>query len=83
MKLMEYFGIQVDPDWGRRKLRPSRECSDESISDHFSKLPFDARDQMALWHLLNRPWLGRLWIRQEIYLANPQAIMLCGVREIL
>jgi hypothetical protein len=32
----------------------------------------------AFYSLLHRPWFDRLWIRQEIALANSEAVMVCG-----
>jgi hypothetical protein len=38
---------------------------------------------MSLRHLLSRHWFERLWIRQEIFLANPKAIVQCGSQQML
>lgn len=41
------------------------------------------RDRLlALFHLLHREWFERLWIRQEIGLGGPRAILLCGQNSI-
>ena len=33
--------------------------------------------------LLKRPWFERLWVRQEIRLAKPTAILVCGSTDLL
>ncbi|KAL6705945.1 hypothetical protein ACN47E_006224 [Coniothyrium glycines] len=35
----------------------------------------------AIANLLHRPWFGRLWVLQEIQLANHEAIAQCGATE--
>lgn len=36
----------------------------------------------ALLHLFLRPWFSRLWIRQEIQLASPAAVITCGHSQV-
>lgn len=55
-----------EPDWYMRKTR----------------LPFTDLQWGSLDHLLERDWFGRLWIWQEIKLANHRAIIQCGMNEV-
>ncbi|KAK1753786.1 heterokaryon incompatibility protein-domain-containing protein [Echria macrotheca] len=41
-------------------------------------LPYSQLVWESLYHLLNRKWFRRLWIVQEIALANSQAVFQCG-----
>ncbi|SPO04617.1 related to heterokaryon incompatibility protein [Cephalotrichum gorgonifer] len=41
-------------------------------------LPFDDRAWVAIHNLVKRSWFDRLWVIQEIHLANPTAILQCG-----
>ncbi|RDW74779.1 hypothetical protein BP6252_05921 [Coleophoma cylindrospora] len=47
-----------------------------------SKLPVDMRTIRALAKLLSRPWFERLWVWQEIHLAKPNAILICGTNTV-
>ncbi|KAF7516978.1 hypothetical protein G7054_g13950 [Neopestalotiopsis clavispora] len=46
-------------------------------------IPFQTPELNAIHHLLSRPWFERLWIRQEILLANRDAMIKCGMHQIL
>ncbi|KAF3004605.1 hypothetical protein E8E14_007502 [Neopestalotiopsis sp. 37M] len=46
-------------------------------------IPLQTPEQNAIYHLLSRPWFNRLWIRQEILLANRDAVIMCGTHQIL
>ena len=40
--------------------------------------PFDDIFYTAILSLLRRPWFGRLWVFQEVFLAGNRAEILCG-----
>ncbi|KAF2125653.1 hypothetical protein P153DRAFT_299422 [Dothidotthia symphoricarpi CBS 119687] len=44
---------------------------------------YDTDTWQALYDLLSRSWFTRLWIMQEIHLANHHAIVKCGTEETL
>ncbi|GAB7362895.1 hypothetical protein MBLNU230_g3197t1 [Neophaeotheca triangularis] len=46
--------------------------------DKHVPLPYHLRTYQALADFLRRPWFHRLWIWQEVRLANPTAIIACG-----
>ncbi|KAI1738100.1 HET-domain-containing protein [Xylaria scruposa] len=81
MKWMHHIGSQVTLD-ETQQLIPSEDCLDPDISDQHVKLPFTERDLRSVYHLICRPWFDRLWIRQEIYLANSEAVVKCGPQEV-
>ncbi|KAI0871948.1 HET-domain-containing protein [Hypoxylon argillaceum] len=81
MGLMHYLGSQVTLDEAQ-ELIPSENCSDTSIADIYAELPFTERDLRSVYHLICRSWFDRLWIRQEIFLANAEAIIKCGPSEV-
>lgn len=45
-------------------------------------LPYDEKTWQALIALYGREWFSRLWVTQEILLANRNAVMLCGFDEL-
>ncbi|KAI0849148.1 HET-domain-containing protein [Daldinia vernicosa] len=81
MNLMSYIGSQVDVNWEPVNMWPAKYCADPMISDKARTLPVVERDMCAIYHILHRNWFERLWIRQEIMLANSHAILQCGTTE--
>jgi hypothetical protein len=45
-------------------------------------LPYDEDTWQSIYELLIRPWFDRVWIVQEIQLANPKAIIQCGTEQV-
>ncbi|KAI1405885.1 heterokaryon incompatibility protein-domain-containing protein [Hypoxylon fuscum] len=79
MNIMRYLGSQIMVDWVDYAVLPSQGAPASTIADLDSVLPCDSVDLCALSHLFNRDWFDRLWIRQEIFLADQEAaIVLCG-----
>lgn len=84
MERLEYIGSQVDVDWGgMHRITPAAKLEhvDRSIADPNSDLPMDAEQSAAVVSLLNRGWFDRLWIRQEILVAEDKAFVCCGPRR--
>ncbi|KAI1660347.1 HET-domain-containing protein [Daldinia decipiens] len=82
MYLMDYLGSQVEVDFVKIEMRPAAGCTDPNISNHYIVLPFQDRDVYSIYHLMCRQWFDRLWIRQEIYLAGPEAVIMCGLYQV-
>lgn len=74
MKLIENVGNAFDVEWYYKKLTVIN-GEDPKVQE---LLTFDHRDLAGYYHLINRPWFERLWIRQEVTLANEDAIVSCG-----
>ncbi|KAI0189605.1 heterokaryon incompatibility protein-domain-containing protein [Xylaria flabelliformis] len=74
LSCLELMGSQVDYEYDLKPVPGA----DESISDLSVPIPLEALDTSCLYHLFCRPWFDRLWVRQEIILANKDAIVLCG-----
>lgn len=84
MERLEHIGSQVEVDWGgMHRIMPAAgvENVDRSIADPNSDLPIDAEQSAAVVSLLNRDWFDRLWIRQEILVAEEKAVVCCGPHE--
>ncbi|KAI0135830.1 HET-domain-containing protein [Daldinia grandis] len=81
MNIMSYIGSQVDVNWEPVNMWPAKYCTDSTISDKSCILPVATRDMCAIYHILHRHWYERLWIRQEILLANSHAILKCGTAQ--
>ncbi|KAK0713154.1 heterokaryon incompatibility protein-domain-containing protein [Lasiosphaeria miniovina] len=86
LALLDYLGSKIEVDWGRETMRLSpAEPPGEPIdlethwADINETLPYKSKELHAICSLLFRPWFERLWIRQEIALAKPEAaIFMCG-----
>jgi Heterokaryon incompatibility protein (HET) len=78
MKLMQEIGSQVEVDFGLFSMTPAEGASDTSWTDRKLPLALDEEDLCSICHLFCRPWFERLWVRQEIFLANSAAVVACG-----
>lgn len=74
MKMVESVGNAFDVEWYYKKLTVIN-GQDPKVQE---LLTFDHRDLAGYYHLISRPWFERLWIRQEVTLANSDAIVSCG-----
>ncbi|KAF2625419.1 HET-domain-containing protein [Macroventuria anomochaeta] len=77
MELLNIWGSQVDFDIGLETLQPSAgsarlpaEACDERMADAGIPLECRGKDSLAVSSLFGRDWFDRLWIRQEIGLAD-------------
>lgn len=83
MERLEYIGSQVDVDWGgMHRISPANaEGVDRDIASPTGKLPLNTEESIAIADLLWRGWFDRLWIRQEIFVAEDKAIVCCGPKQ--
>ncbi|KAJ4388243.1 hypothetical protein N0V93_008850 [Gnomoniopsis smithogilvyi] len=84
MKCLEDIGSQIDVFWGGlHRISPASDFEevDLSIADPNSDLPWNETQSHAVAKLLHRSWFDRLWIRQEIFVAEEQAIVCCGPHQ--
>lgn len=68
---------RVTVDWIRAEMLPTSE-NNADWADRNSPLRFDEVTSRAIEVLLQRSWFERLWVQQEIRLANQSAIVTCG-----
>lgn len=77
MTAIKYFGQQVE------------QTIDSSLGDAPGakeprwwwagyRLPYDQRTWSSLLHLFHRVWFSRVWVLQEVSLANQRTIVQCG-----
>jgi len=78
MALMQDIGAQVYVDFDTCVMEPTTDARDPTLANENVQLPLEERDLCSLYHLFCRPWFERLWVRQEIFLANELAIVVCG-----
>lgn len=81
LSTLGYLGCQLEyTKNGFRACSPSAAHPDWYLSH--TKLPYDNDTWQSILDLVNRPWFERLWVTQEVQLANPRATMHCGYDQI-
>jgi hypothetical protein len=83
MKLLASLDANIEVDWEYRTMRPSSLSNEFHWGDQSKMLPYNQREFAALAALLNRSWYERLWILQEMLLANARAVIMCGFTTML
>ena len=78
VKTLEHMGSQIEVDWDTFETKPASTESEPHWSDRDKELPCGEVELRAIQGLLGRRWFERLWIQQEILLANRHAICMCG-----
>ncbi|KAF1929968.1 uncharacterized protein M421DRAFT_59119, partial [Didymella exigua CBS 183.55] len=79
MGLISKISRVVKVDFGSGLVEPSTEGEAEpGWVDMHTLLDIEHEHLLALFHLLNREWFERLWIRQEIGLGGDWVSLLCG-----
>lgn len=74
---MQYLGEQIEiSQCYTVHSTPDAEEKDWYCKDF--RLPYSTVQWEALTSLMERPWFSRLWVLQEITLANANAIVQCG-----
>jgi hypothetical protein len=81
---MNLISSQIEYDWltGQMVLTSDR-MQERHWADATIELPFTSRESLAIAAVLKRPWFQRLWIWQEIWLANSKAVLVCGRQSVL
>lgn len=81
MRTLEYLGQQIEYTKSNFWMpAPFRKEKDWWLPEH--RIEYSTEIWDAIVQLVQRPWFGRLWILQEIQLANQEAIIQCGDVEI-
>lgn len=81
MDFMRDIGSQVNVSFRGAELSPASGAADPALGDMQVPLlgPHDGDVAECLLALLGRTWFSRLWVLQEILLADPaRAVVLCG-----
>jgi hypothetical protein len=78
---LEFIGKQIEAtknDW----VYQSPGCTERQWFHARYVLPYTEKVWHATQTLLESPWFQRIWIVQEIQLANERCMMICGDKEI-
>jgi hypothetical protein len=81
MDCLNYIASNVKVEFETNSMRPA--TNDIHWGDMGVAPAVDEVDVVAVFHLIQRPWFGRLWIWQEALLASGETEVMCGSRSIL
>src|SRR5665213_392572 len=78
MKILRNLGSHYESSTGCALLQPgSTESRDELVAS--LRMPvLEDMEWQALFDLYSRSWFSRIWIMQEVALANHRAVVQCG-----
>lgn len=79
LSTLEELGSNVEVDWRLFTMEPASKRCESHWSDLKKALPYGRKELVAINDLFHRPWFERLWVWQEIKLANKHAILTCGL----
>jgi hypothetical protein len=82
LSTMEFVGKQLEISKSNTRAR-SPYAEEPEWFRAACKLPYDDDTWRAWFELAKRPWFERLWIWQEIQLANSRSLVQCGHESIL
>jgi hypothetical protein len=77
LETLQNLGAEVEVTTSRKRYR-SPGTREPLYFWSSSVLPYSGRTWKAVYDLITRSWFSRLWIVQEIQLANSQAVVQCG-----
>ena len=82
LRLLQDLSSKVTVDWVHDTMEPMSNGAEKHWADVSEELPFGDKELSAICSLINCPWFERLWVWQEIFLAKPNAMMICGLNTI-
>jgi hypothetical protein len=83
LRTLEMLSTKISPPDMRKAIKPtSTPGSEAHWADPTAHLPFNDLEWTSINDLFGRAWFERLWIWQEIRMANRDAIILCGFSTI-
>jgi hypothetical protein len=79
MRTLQYIGNQIEFSTDGY-IQSSPDCTEKDWHKvaNTSHIDHDPHTWSAVCQLLLRPWFNRLWVKQEIQLANATALIQCG-----
>ena len=80
LSVLSYVGEQVELSRDFEMLGVAEAVEDGWSSSSF-KLPYSNETYTAICELVQRPWIFRIWVIQEVQLAQNNAVLKCGNDE--
>ena len=80
---IDELASKIHVDWEFYSIQPSsKDTTDGQWADLGKDAIFDDLTYASIARLLNRPWFERLWVWQEVFLAEDRADLVCGRESI-
>ena len=79
---LSYIGEHVEIARDGGGFMPSPDCIEKNLYHPGYFLPYDDETWQCIYDYINATWFDRLWIIQEIQLANSTSVLLCGTQMI-
>jgi hypothetical protein len=85
IRALNSLSSKIQANWSFWRTTPAQDSDldDNHWSDPESPLPYSSDTVAGIQDLYGREWFQRLWIQQEIRMANVEAIVVCGQAVIL
>ncbi|KAK8136781.1 HET-domain-containing protein [Apiospora sp. TS-2023a] len=81
MKTLDHLGRQLELDCSTVRFA-SPTATEPTWFRAVSPLPYSESMWFAIERLLSRPYFERLWVMQEVLLANSKTLVVCGRDEV-
>ncbi|KAL8691862.1 MAG: hypothetical protein Q9218_003006 [Villophora microphyllina] len=78
LKVLSDVGSRIKSDLAATTLLQASDQTARQRADPTMDSPLSDQDFSDLDALLQRPWFSRLWVLQEVRLANEQTMVICG-----
>ncbi|KAH8587973.1 heterokaryon incompatibility protein-domain-containing protein [Bisporella sp. PMI_857] len=78
---LEYLGLQIELTCDGY-LTPAPDATESLWYGPKYKIPYDLQTWDSILEIYQNPWFQRMWILQEIHLANQNSIVLCGTYKL-
>jgi hypothetical protein len=85
IRALTFLSTKIQADWAFWRITSAQDNgeADNYWSDPESSLPYDSNIVAEIQDLFGRECFERLWIQQEIRMANAEAVVICGQASIL
>ncbi|ROV97040.1 hypothetical protein VSDG_04110 [Cytospora chrysosperma] len=82
LETLEDIGSRIEIDWKLARITGVTELDDEQWGDNVTYLPLSGEQATAILELMKRPWFERIWIRQEVFKASEESLVVCGTKAV-
>jgi hypothetical protein len=73
-----FLSSEMQVDWHMYEMKLACPQEDVDWADDRSELRYENKTLDTIYNFLNRLRFERPWVQQEIRLANPSAVVVCG-----
>ena len=83
LESIEELSEKAEVDWSIMRIKLTEAGKERpDLADTNAVLPFEPQQILSIFTLFKRKWIERIWIRQEIRLAQGTPVLVCGSKKI-